>query len=174
MKRALFITLLLSITLLGSGQDNPIDALFDKYSGQEGITTIFISSKMFSMIARADLDDDEMQDLMKRLKSIRIMTVSDSLLDKKLNFYKELGKKLDYSKYEELMVVKEGGTDLNFLIKEKGERIEELLMIGGGSGSNILISIKGDLNLSNISDISKSIGIEELEDIDKKQKKKND
>ncbi|HUS86525.1 MAG TPA: DUF4252 domain-containing protein [Bacteroidales bacterium] len=171
MKKALFITLLLSITLLVSGQDNPIDALFDKYSGQEGITTIFISSRMFSMIAQADLEDDEMEELMRRLKSIRIMTVSDSLLDKKLNFFKELGKSLDPPKYEELMVVKDGSQDLNFLIRGKGDVIEELLMIGGGSGSNILISIKGDLDLNNISDISRSIGIEELQDIDKKQKK---
>ena len=95
------------------------------------------------------------------------MTISDSLLDKKINFYEELGKKLDYDKYEELMVVKDGGKDLIFLIKEKGKRIEELLMVGGGtgSGSNVLLSIKGDLDLKNIAEISKSIGIDELKDI---------
>ncbi|MEZ5012615.1 MAG: DUF4252 domain-containing protein, partial [Bacteroidales bacterium] len=80
-----------------------------------------------------------------------------------LNLYKELEKKVDFSKYEELMVVKEGGKDIKFLIREKGNRIEELLMIGGGPGSNVLISIKGDLDMDNISDISRTIGIEELD-----------
>ncbi|MEZ5001329.1 MAG: DUF4252 domain-containing protein [Bacteroidales bacterium] len=80
-----------------------------------------------------------------------------------MNLYKELEKKVDFSKYEELMVVKEGGKDIKFLIREKGNRIEELLMIGGGPGSNVLISIKGDLDMDNISDISRTIGIEELD-----------
>ena len=80
------------------------------------------------------------------------------------------------SNYEELMVVKDGGKDLKFLIKEKGRRIEELLMIGGGDdGGNILLSIKGDLDLENIANISKNIGIDELEGIDNaKNKKKYD
>lgn len=174
-KRVTIPAILLFITLAAFGQNNPIDELFDKYSGQEGITTIYISSRMFSMIAQADLDDEELEKLIDNLKSIRIMTISDSLLNRKINFYEELGKKLDYNKYEELMVVKDGGKDLIFLIREKGKRIEELLMVGGGgTGSNVLISIKGDLDLNNIAEISKSIGIDELKDINTQTKKKYD
>lgn len=174
-KRVTIPAILLFITLAAFGQNNPIDELFDKYSGQEGITTIYISSRMFSMIAQADLDDEELEKLIDNLKSIRIMTISDSLLNRKINFYEELGKKLDYNKYEELMVVKDGGKDLIFLIREKGKRIEELLMVGGGvTGSNVLLSIKGDLDLNNIAEISKSIGIDELKDINTQTKKKYD
>jgi len=175
MKQISLFLLLLASSFSLFGQGNPIDELFDKYSGKEGITTVFISSKMFQMIAGADLDDDELNDLVSRLKSIRILTVDDSLMNNKLNFYKELEPKLDFSKYEELMVIKEGGKDIKFLVRGKGNRVDELLMIGGGAGSNILISIKGDLDMDNISEISRTIGISELENIDKNQsKKKND
>ncbi len=176
MKRALVLFMLTTVTLLSFAQSNPIDKLFDKYAGQEGVTTVYISSKMFSLIARADFDDEEFEDMINNLKSIRILTVEDSLLNKKINFHQELEKNLDFSKYEELMVVKDGGQDLKFLIKEKGKRIEELLMIGGGDdGGNILLSIKGDLDLKTIADISSKIGIEQLEGIDNaKNKKKYD
>ncbi|HKL66513.1 MAG TPA: DUF4252 domain-containing protein, partial [Bacteroidales bacterium] len=55
------------------------------------------------------------------------------------------------------------GKNLKFLVKEKGKRIDELLMIGGGPGQNVLISIKGDLDLDNISSISRTMGIKELQ-----------
>ena len=157
--------LIIFILLAGSlwAQKNPIDEFFDKYSGREGFTTIYISSKMFSMMAGVDLDDKELEDVVKNLKSIRILTVEDDELNNKLNFYTELQKDVNFKDYEELMVVKESGKDLKFLVKGSGKRIDELLMIGGGPGQNILISIKGDLDIDNISRISKTIGIDELD-----------
>ena len=162
MRKSILLLSVLVLSVSSFAQRNPIDAMFDKYAGNEGITTIFISSKMFSMMAGVDLDDDEMEDVINNLKSIRILTVEDEELNNRLNFFDELASELDLSGYEELMVVKESDMDLKFLVKEKGKRIDELLMIGGGPGQNVLISIKGDLDLQNISTISKTMGIEEL------------
>ncbi|HDZ41919.1 MAG TPA: DUF4252 domain-containing protein [Bacteroidetes bacterium] len=164
MKRIVLLSFTLILAVSSFAQKNPIDAMFDKYAGKEGITTVYISSKMFSMMGKADLDDDELQDVINNLKSIRILTVDDDELNKKLNFFSELEKDLDFNAYEELMVVKGSDRDLKFLVKEKGKRIDELLMIGGGPGQNVLISIKGDLDLENITSISKAMGIEELQD----------
>lgn len=174
MKQISLFLLLISFSINLTGQVNPVDGLFDKYAGKEGVTTVYISSKMFQMIAGANIDDEELTDLVGRLKSIRILTIEDSLMNTRVNLYKELEPKLDFSKYEELMVIKEGGKDIKFLVRGKGNRIDELLMIGGGGDSNVLISIKGDLDMDNISDISRTIGIKELEDIEKKQPKKKD
>ena len=45
----------------------------------KGFTTVYISSRMFSLIAQADLDDEELQEIMNNLKSIRILTVDEVL-----------------------------------------------------------------------------------------------
>ncbi len=163
MRKSILLLSILVLSVSSFAQRNPIDAMFDKYAGNDGITTVYISSKMFSMMAGVDLDDDEMEDVINNLKSIRILTVDDEELNNRLNFFEELASELDLSGYEELMVVKESDKDLKFLVKEKGKRIDELLMIGGGPGQNVLISIKGDLDLQNISSISKTMGIEELQ-----------
>ncbi len=163
MKKIIPVFILLFISLASVAQRNAIDEMFDKYSGRDGITTVYISSKMFSMMARVDLDDEELQDVIKNLKTIRILTVEDQDLNDKLDFFSELSGQHDFSDYEELMVVKESGKNLKFLVKEKGKRIDELLMIGGGPGQNVLISIKGDLDLDNISSISRTMGIKELQ-----------
>ena len=167
MKRILITVGILFIALIAHSQSNAIDELFDKYADKEGFTTVFISSKMFSMFSSKDQKDQDLNNLINKLKSIRILSVGDSTLNKTINFYSELSKKLDFSVYEELMIVKEGNNTTKFLVKENGSSISELLVITGGTGGNTLISIRGDLDLKSISGLSKTIGIQQLESLDK-------
>jgi hypothetical protein len=155
-------------------QSNPVDEMFNKYSEKQGFTVVSISSKMFSLFTNKDQENKDADNVINKLKSIKILSVEDSLLNKNLNFYSELSKKLDLSVYEELMVIKEGPDVTKFLIKQKGNTISELLVVKGGPGGNSLISIKGELNLKNISDMSKSLDMQELKDLDKIQKKSPD
>lgn len=159
------------LTVFLQAQSNPVDDMFNKYSEKPGFTVVSISSKMFSMFANKDTENKNADDVINKLKSIKILSVEDSLLNKNLNFYSELNKKLDMSAYEELMVVKEGPNITKFLILQKGNIISELLVITGGPGGNSLISIKGELNLKSISELSKDIDIQELKSLDKIEKK---
>ena len=129
-KLILFTTAICMVTIL-QAQTNAIDEMFDKYSEKEGFTTVYISSKLLGLFAGKNTEDNEGSDFIRRLKSIRILSVEDSLLNKNVNFYKELTKKLDLSVYEELMVVKEGSDMTKFLIQQKGDVISELLVITG-------------------------------------------
>jgi hypothetical protein len=171
MKKIFLSLITLCISLLIYAQSGPVEDMFNKYSEKPGFTVVSISSKMFSMFANKDADKKSEDDIISKLKSIKILAVEDSLLNKNLNFYTELSKKLDLSVYEELMVVKEGPDITKFLIKQSGNIISELLVVKGGPGGNSLISIKGDLNLKNISDISKDLDMQELKGLDKIDKK---
>jgi len=167
MKKILLSFTALFLIMTMHAQVNPVDEMFNKYSEKQGFTVVSISSKMFSMFRDKEAENKDAEDVISRLKSIRILSVEDSLLNKNLNFYTELSKKLDLSVYEELMLVKQGPDITRFLVKQSGDIISELLVISGGPGGNSLISIKGDLNLKNISELSKSVGIEELKSLDK-------
>jgi len=152
-------------------QTGPIDALFERYAEKEGFTSIYISGKMLSMLGAMNSDPDK-PNILSRLKSIRILTEDDSLSTGKVNFYSDLSKALDFSIYEELMVVREGPDVTKFLIRQSGESISELLMVTGGSGGNSLISIRGDINLKELSELSETVGIEELEHLENADTKK--
>jgi hypothetical protein len=171
MKKLLILLTVLSLTTMVRAQLNPIDEMFNKYSEKEGFTVVTISGKMFSMFASLDEENKDSDNVINKLKSIRILSVEDSLLNRNLNFYSELSKKLDFSVYEDLMLVKEGRSITRFLTRQTGNRISELLVISGGPGGNSLISIKGDFSLKNISELSKSTGIQELKSLDKVDKK---
>jgi hypothetical protein len=155
-------------------QNNAVDDMFNKYSEKPGFTVVSISSKMLGLFANKDSENKDADDIISKLKSIKILSVEDSLLNKNLNFYTELSKKLDLSVYEELMVVKEGPDMTKFLIKQTGNTISELLVIKGGPGGNSLISIKGNLNLKNITDLSKDLDMQELKSLDKIEKKNHE
>jgi hypothetical protein len=175
MKKLFSIITALSLAIIIQAQTNPtnpIDEMFDKYSKKEGFTVVLISSKMFGMLASIDEEKNDPDNVLSRLTSIRVLSVEDSSLNKSINFYEELNKEAVFSVYEELMVVKEGRDITKFMIRQNGEKISELLIIAGGPAGNSLISIKGDMNLKNISELSKNTGIEELKSLDKIEKKK--
>ena len=165
-KLILFSTAICMITIL-QAQTNAIDEMFEKYSEKEGFTSVYISSKLLGLFAG---NKSEGSEIINKLTSIRILSVEDSLLNKGINFQKELSKKFDFSGYEELMVVKEGSDATMFLTKQKGDIISELLVITGGPGGNTLISIKGDLDLKSLSELSDQTGIDKLKDLEKMEK----
>ncbi|HAM09210.1 MAG: hypothetical protein A2X05_06485 [Bacteroidetes bacterium GWE2_41_25] len=171
MKKLLTVLLAFCLTIFVNGQRSPVDEIFEKYSEREGFSVVYISGKMFNMFSELDKTTNNKDKVISNLKSIRILSVEDSTLNESVNLYKELEKKLDLSVYEELMVTKSGKNTTKFLTIQKGDIIKELLVITGGPAGNSLISIKGDMNLKALSELSKDTGIqelEELEDVDKK------
>lgn len=171
MKAKIFVFIL--TILISSGvalsQKDPVDKLFEKYSGKEGFTTVYISSKMFSLFAEMDPEDAELQEMMNGLKSIRILATDDEsgVQHPGVNFYEEIMKDLPVDQYEELMVVKDAEQDLKFLIREEKGHVAELLLVGGGVGDNVLISIRGIIDMKNIAKITKAMDLEGLENLNK-------
>jgi hypothetical protein len=150
-------------------QNSPVDRLFDKYSGKEGFTSVYISKYMFSLFSDIKADDDEFGQVVKGLNGIKILTTDSP--QQGVNFHKEIMKELPVKDYKELMVIKEKDQDIKFLVKEVGGKITELLMIIGGV-DNALICIQGEnINLKNISNLSKSMNIEGLENLEKIEEK---
>ena len=171
MKKLSLLIFFLTTVIIVSGQVNPVDELYDKYAGRDGFTSVLISSKMLGLFANMESGDKAADDIMGKLKSIRILAVEDTTLNRSINFYTELARKMDFSGYEEIMVVREGRNVTYFLTKLSGKSISELLLISGGTGGNTLISIRGDLNLKELSELSRNMGIEQLkalEDLEKK------
>jgi hypothetical protein len=165
-KQALIILMLTAMSVSLCAQKSPVDDLFDRYNGKEGFTSVYISSKMFSLLARIDSDDEEFRNLVTRIKGIRILSLDSTAVVRGINFASELMPGLRRNGYEELMTVREQSGDVFFMIREVGGRIAELVMITGGGGTSV-VSIQGDLDLKTIASLSGSMGIDELEELEK-------
>lgn len=120
-----------------------IDALFNKYAGKDGFTTITINGSLLKYATC--LDESDEGSLPANLSEIRILTQEDP--DMKVeNFYDLVIAEIDLSLYEEFMRVKESNQDLRMLVRAEGNMFKEFLLIGGGE-DNVLIQIKGSMSL---------------------------
>ncbi len=169
MKKLVLFIILSALSLSAFCQKSPVDELFERYDGQDGFTSVYISSKMFSLLARLDTEDEEFQNLVTRIKSIRILSIDSAKNVSGLNFSNDLLPKLNRTGFEELMTVREENGEVQFMIREVGGKIAELVMVTGGHGSSV-VSIRGDLDLKTIASLSDSMGIEELEGLEKVEK----
>lgn len=169
MKKLVFIITITAISLSMAGQNSAVDDIFDRYNGKEGFTSVYISSRMFSLLARIDTEDEEFRNLVTRIKSIRILSIDSARNVGELNFAADLVPKLNRNGFEELMTVREQDGEVWFMIREVGGRIAELVMVTGGHSSSV-VSITGDLDLKTIASLSGSMGIDELENLEKVKK----
>lgn len=170
-KLTLMIVMLMILPLVMVAQSkSPADDLFDKYSGQEGFTSVYITQHMFSLFADIETEEDEdgFVELVKGLNCIKIVSVDSESpeLNKEINFFDEIMQDFPEGIYEELMVVKKKDQDIKFYILKEDDKIQELLMIVGGVEDNALISIQGDINLKTISKLSKSMNIDGMENLE--------
>lgn len=151
---------------------SPVDGFFDKYAGKEGFTVVYISEYMLSLFSQIEENNHEAQEMKEvtgKLTGIKILASESN--NPSLNFIKEVKKIVTSNDdYKELMIIKEGEQDVQFLLREKGEKITELLLIVSGGGENVLISIQGDIDLNNISKLSNAMGIEEMEKLENIEK----
>jgi hypothetical protein len=174
MKRLLFIICFIGLTSAIFGQNKSIDRVFDKYAGQEGFTTVYISKYMFSMFAQLDeVEDEDLEEVQRifgKLNGIKILASEDESPEG-INFYDEIMKDLPRKEYEELMVVKDSESDVIFLAREEKDVIVELLLIVSGDNDNALIAITGEIDLNTIAKLGSAMnidGMDELENLEDK------
>ena len=157
-------------------QGSAVSDFFNKYQNDESFSQVTISSKMFGLFTNMELEDKEDQEVLSaisKLKGLKILAKDDTRESREL--YNEANKMLPKSQYEELMYVRDKDKDMRFFISEKGGKINELVMIAGGSNDFMLLSIFGEIDLKQISKIGKKMDVDGLKDLErlKDNKKEN-
>jgi hypothetical protein len=142
----------MSITLMAQG---PVEKVFTKYSQAEGVTSIQISRGMINMLSNVDNDDEAFKALVRSVNSINILHSPETPGGNgKIDFYKEIVQDLPAGKYNELMRVNSPEQNVLFLVEENGGLASEFLVVVGGGKENVLISIKGNLDMSKLASLS--------------------
>ena len=67
MKRIIMGGVFIMLTLAAFGQKSAVDRVFDRYDGQEGYTTVFISSYMFNLMSNLEVDDPDYKEFQKEI-----------------------------------------------------------------------------------------------------------
>ena len=170
MKKLTFFLIFTLLPFLGSAQ------AFDKYEGMKEVDAVVITSKMFKLLTKIDLnaDDPETQqyiDLIENLKEMRVFSTKSSYVREQMAA--DVASYLKNNSMEELMRVTEGGKTVKFYYKpgKSEDFVSQLFMFMNGKGDepSVILNITGDINLSQVSKLAQDFNIpagEELENIE--------
>jgi hypothetical protein len=174
MKKVIVILIAL-LPMLGMAQESQLNTLFDKYSGKEGYTSVYITSYMFELFAKiADESDEEFKNMTKGIKGIKILTVSKNLGNETHQaFYSEIQKALPTNLYNDFMIVKEGTEEIIFKVREAEGKIAEFVMLVKDPNEPVLLFFEGDINLKQIAKMSKTMDVKGFEHLEKVEEEKN-
>lgn len=155
---------------------------FDKYENMKDVSSVVITSKMFKLLSKIDVEADdaevqEFMDMVEKIKNIKVFATSNLEVGKKMKT--DVDKYLNSSSLEELMRVNSDGKNVRFYSKpgKDEDHVSELFMfIDGvkeaGNGPNtVVLNLVGDIDLKQISKLTEKMNIpggEELKKVEKK------
>lgn len=171
MKKILIVLVAVSFTGMACAQKDVVSAVFEKYAGTEGITTVNITGDMLNLVAHVE---EQRRDttFTSRLSEVKILALETGC-DKPaatIDLRAEVYSKLDKSVYKEMMSVKQSDEDIIILMKESNGRIAEILIIVGGKDDNALIQVKGDMLLSEMAEMAGHYDMKGFEHLKKLEK----
>jgi hypothetical protein len=165
----------LTIPLLVNAQ-SPIDKVYEKYSNQDGFTTVNITKELFQMLMQMGKSDSkdtnavEMKQMMEQLTSLKVLTFSfdSTKLVKAVSVYNEFAGVFPASTYKELMTINEGRQNIKFMTKQDaGGKISEMVMLMKDKTEVAVLSLTGNIDLSTVSKLSKGMNIHGMEGLGK-------
>lgn len=174
-KVIVFVMALMLLPLTGMAQKD----IFEKYDGNPDVAYVSIKPKMFQMIAKMGINVDDAEakayvDMVKSITSFKTIVTENKTISEDIKKWV----KSRSNSLEELMEVKDGGTEVKFYVKEgkDADHVRELLIFVNGidkamkghgveiNGENrkietVVVSLTGDLDLNEISKLTAKMNI---------------
>lgn len=169
-------------------------SIFDKFEDMDGVASVVVNQNMFKLLAKIDVEtqDREAQeylDMIENLTSLKVLTTEDESISAQMKA--EVDKYLAKSDLQELMRIKDGDQLVKFYIKEgkDEDHVSELLMFITGlkevtkdanvtvngrkrTIETVLLTLTGDIDLKQISKLTKQMEIPGGEQLEKAGDKK--
>jgi len=158
----LTLTLLLGMALASPlfAQDDAIARHFGSWLQDDRYATVYVSARMFEAMAERDdkTMDDNLRQMIRNLRGLRVLTQQGA---DGSAAYRSAGEKLQAARFEELMVLKEKGEQVRFFTQGgSGQKVGELVMVVSGPKRFLMLSMVGDIDLTQVSRLSKSLNVQ--------------
>ena len=169
----LWVAVTLSSATVVMAQQDPVTKLFERYSGKEGFTTVYVTGDLLKMAAKCDAEDQDLS-FLSSLTEVKVLAQEcKEGQNAGINFHDEIWPNLDHSAYKELLIVKEKDQDVKMVARENGKTISEFLIIVSGKDENVLVQIKGSIDLDKMNQLSDSFDFKGFDQLKKLEEKHN-
>lgn len=157
MKRIIAAVAMIITVTAASAQEGR--TIYNRYSGGEGVSAVYISPAMFKLIGNLpDLDVEvggeesvNIAPLIRTFQGFYMLDISDASV--KDSLMKDVGAMISKGRYELLMEVKDEGEDLHIYTAGDEKIVESFVFIASDGSGMQFICIDGAMNRSDIEDI---------------------
>lgn len=148
MKRTYIITLLLSLCSLFTYAQ---DSFFDKFANMDGVTSVYISKAMLSMMPDIQTEGVNIGGVASKLDNIQILSCEKPAVIAKLK--KETEFINPKNGYEELIRINDEGEKTTIYLKHDKNGKKEFVLLNNEKDEFTIIVITGNLTLQEIQGI---------------------
>lgn len=149
---------------------------FDKFEDIEGVTSVVVTQKAFSLMSKIGSEsDDEYLNMIKNIESLRVFATES--LEVAVQMEAAVKSYLKTANLEELMTVKDGDSNVAIYVKEgKSEDfVKELFMFVKDSEKtskeSVIISLTGEIDLNQVAKLTQKMDLPGGEHLEKANKK---
>lgn len=179
-KKLILIIAIAIVPFLGNAQTS----VFDKFDGNDDVTTIAVSKKAFQLMAKFGGGSEEAKEyasMIENLDGLKVFTTESKSIA--ANMQKTVKSYLKSSNLEELFRVDDKEANVRIYVKEgrNDDHVKELLMFVNGIGKHfdnndehkaeaIILSLTGDIDLNKIAELTEKFNIKGAEHLKKAKK----
>ncbi|KAF2514357.1 DUF4252 domain-containing protein [Flavobacterium foetidum] len=152
---------------------------FDKFDGQDEVTSVIVNKKMFDLMSKVKVDASDKQtqqyiSLIKKLDYLKVFTTKNPKVEADMKATAE--KYIKTAGLEELMRINDSGKNVKIMVKSGASdtQIRELLMYveGAKNDDTVLLSLTGNFDLNEISVLTDKMQLPGGSDLKKASKGK--
>jgi len=170
-----FNKLIIVIAIVISPFVTKAQSQFDKFEDMEGVTSVIVSQKAFSLMSKIGAEsDEEYLNLIKNITSLKVFATESVAVAKQME--NDVNKYLKNSNLEELMRVKDDGKNVVIYVKEgkSDDFVKELFMFvkdsENESNQSVIIYLTGDIDLKQIAKLTEKMDLPGGEHLEKANK----
>ena len=156
--------IILVAVLVMSGWIASAQSQFDKFEDIDGVTSVVVTQKAFSLMSKIGSEsDEEYMELIKNIESLRVFATESA--EVALQMEKAAASYLKSANLEKLMTVKEEGSNIAIYVREgkSEDYVKELFMFVRDSEKtsqeSVIISLTGDINLNQIAKLTEKMDL---------------
>lgn len=156
-KKGMIKSLIITIVFTLISHTFYAQSAFDKFDGQDDVTSVIVNKKMFDIMSKVKVDpsDKETQqymNLIKKLDNLKVFTTKNAKIEADMKLSAD--KYIKTANLEELMRINDSGKNVKIYVKSGASdtKIKELFMFidGAKNEDTVLLSLTGNFDLNEI------------------------
>jgi hypothetical protein len=170
MRTITFFILLFLTGNIVNGQSKAVMNFHNKYKDNGKYLSVKIEGGLLKMLSNVETNDEDTQeflDAVSKIEAIDVHSIDRSEDDFDESDIWRFKKEIRKEKYDELMIVRDGNSDVDFLIKERKGKISDLLLVVDEPDEFVIVNISGEIDLKTIAKVTENLDLKGKKHLEK-------